>query len=200
MVEAELIAAAQAGDGEAFEALARRRQDRIFWLARQVVGNSEDAKDVTQNVLVRLWRTLPSYDPRWAFSTWVHRMTVNLAIDHLRRAAPRQKESSLDERLVEVEGGGRDPEWSSRDREVEAIFEELRDLLPPQQRAAFALREIEGLSSEEIAITLDLKPSTVRNHLFQARKTLRRELLRRYPEYARALADPHVDDPEGSQP
>ena len=98
--ERELIRAAQEGDEQAFEQLVRRCRDRIFWIARQVVGNAEDAKDVTQNVLVRLWRVLPRYNPSYAFSTWLYRMTVNLAIDSLRRAAPRTKESALDETLL----------------------------------------------------------------------------------------------------
>ena len=60
---------------------------------------------MVQNVLLRLWKVLPRYDEKYAFSTWTYRMTVNMAIDHLRRGAPRKKETELDERLVDVDSG-----------------------------------------------------------------------------------------------
>lgn len=183
--EQALIMAAQAGDEAAFERLVLRIRDRVYWIARQVVSNAEDAKDVSQNVLIRLWTVLPRYDSRYAFSTWLYRMTVNMGIDHLRRSAPRRREDELDESLTEVvRGQPAAPDVSAREREVGRILEELRELLPPQQRVAFALREMEGLSSEEVAKVLGVRASTVRNHLFQARRTLKRELLERYPEYA----------------
>jgi RNA polymerase sigma-70 factor (ECF subfamily) len=183
----ELAAAAQAGDVGAFEALVERHRHRVFWLAQQVVGNAEDARDVAQEVLVRLWRTLGRYDQRYAFSTWVHRMTVNLAIDSLRRSARRRHDTELDEQLVAAPGpvaATASPERQAVAGEVRRIFDELKGLLPTQQRLVFTLREIEGLPSDEVAAILDLSPSTVRNHLFQARRTLQAELRSRYPEYA----------------
>jgi RNA polymerase sigma-70 factor (ECF subfamily) len=186
--EREIIRAAQAGDGQAFEQLVLRHRNRVFWLAHQVVGNAEDAKDVTQNVLVRLWRVLPKYDERYAFSTWLYRMTVNLAIDSLRQTSRHARDTPLDDSLVAAEPGptrrpGGAPHSAAIAREVQGIFDELRRLLPPQQRAVFALREIDGLTSEEVAEVLGLSSSTVRNHLLQARRTLQAEMKRRYPEY-----------------
>ena len=186
-LERALVRAAQAGDTAAFEELARRVRDRVFWVARQVVGNAEEARDVAQNVLLRLWQSLDKYDERYAFSTWLYRMTVNLAIDSLRRGASARREVDLDLMLVpaapDATGRTTSPEEAAADREVGRIFDELKETLPPQQRAVFALREIEGLSSEEVAEVLGLSASTVRNHLFQARRTLKGELERRYPEY-----------------
>jgi len=185
-----LVAAARKGDAAAFEELVSGNRERIFWVARQVVGNAEDARDVAQNTLIRLWRNLDRYDERYAFSTWIYRMTVNLAIDHLRRQAPRQKETELDDHMIEVlPGGDPGPERAAREHEVARIFDELSAELPPQQRAVFALRELQGLTSTEVGEILDLSASTVRNHLFQARRTLRRELQRRYPDYMPARAE-----------
>ena len=190
--ERACIRRAQAGDVEAFEALVRKHRNRVFWLAHQVVANAEDAKDVTQDVLVRLWKKLKDYDDRYAFSTWLYRMTMNLAIDSLRRRARHTREVELEEDLVPFEPrrpkAAGAPHQAAADAEVGRIFEELRRLLPPQQRAAFALREMEGLTSEEVAEVLGVSSSTVRNHLLQARRTLQAEMRRRYPEYLPASA------------
>jgi RNA polymerase sigma-70 factor (ECF subfamily) len=182
MDEARLIERAREGDAQAFEALVRGRYSRIYWLARQVVGNDEDARDVCQAVFIRLWRVLDRYDPRYPFSTWLHRMVMNLAIDHLRREGRHRHRAEPEDSTLPARDA-RAPHHQLERAELQRVFEELAEQLAPQQRAVFVLREMEEHSSEEVAAILGISASTVRNHLFQARRILRKELERRYPEY-----------------
>jgi RNA polymerase sigma-70 factor (ECF subfamily) len=178
-----LLRRARQGDGAALEQLVARKRARAFRMARHVVGNDDDAKDVVQLAFIRVWRKLRLYREGSGFDPWLHRIVMNLAIDFRRRAAVRHRGL----RDLQARGApGPSPEWPEapiRGDEVGRIFDELAASLPPQQRAAFALREIEGLSTEEVARIVGVRPSTVRNHLFQARRTLQRLLRERYPEY-----------------
>lgn len=191
MDEAELIRQAKTGDAAAFEALVRGRHQRVYWIAYQVVGNREDAKDVAQAVFIRLWRVLPKYDERFPFSTWLYRITMNLAIDHIRRETRHRHDDEPDEDRYlgsgEPSSAAATPGAGLARAEIQRIFDELAGRLAPQQRAAFVLREMEELTSEEVADILGVSASTVRNHVFQARRILRAELERRYPEYVPGL-------------
>ena len=187
MDEATLIERAREGDQEAFEQLVRGRYQRIYWTAYQVVGNQEDAKDVAQAACVRLWKVLGKYDARYPFSTWLHRIVMNLAIDHLRREGRHRHDPEPEaDRLgpaSSLVAAPADPDAQLGRKEVQGVFFTLAERLAPQQRAVFVLREMEERSTDEVAATLGITASTVRNHLFQARKTLRRALETEYPEY-----------------
>ena len=162
-----------------------RGNSRVAW-RQQVVGNAEEAKDVVQTVFIRLWKALDKYDSSYPFSTWLYRMVMNLAIDHLRRESRhRHLDEPDDERTVvpETRGADASPAKALADLELQAVFDRLAAGLAPQQRAAFVLREVEGLSTVEVAEVLGVTASTVRNHVFQARKALKAALLLRYPEY-----------------
>ena len=180
--EADLIRAAARGDVEAFESLVLRKREKVVRTAYQIVGDLEDARDVAQGVFVTLWRSLGSYDPGRPFDTWLHRVTVNAAIDHLRRNGPRGAIQALpddEDRLPAADVPSPD---RAVDRErLQRAFFRLAARLAPQQRAVFVLREIEGRSSAEIAATLGIAESTVRNHLLQARRILGEGLRREYP-------------------
>lgn len=175
----------RAGDRDAFEVLVRNKRQQAFRLARRVVGQDEDARDVVQLAFLRVWRKVGSFRSGSEFDPWFHRIVVNLAIDFVRRESARRR-SQTDWAGEQARAGG------SRHRalpavlqlqEVSRIFDELSACLPPRQRAIFVLREIEGMSTDEVAKVMGIRLSTVRNHLFQARTTLRRALQARYPEY-----------------
>jgi len=188
--DAELIRRAAAGDREAFGLLVERKRDRVFWIARHVVGDTELARDVAQDVFLRLFKTIGRFRSGAPFDPWLYRMTLNLAIDARRRERPHRETAPL-----EAAGGGasgrppRDEDRampageSLRRREVRRIFADLSSLLAPKQRFAFILREIEGLTTGEVAAVLETTESTVRNHVLQARRILQEALRRRYPEY-----------------
>ena len=205
MDEHDLIRRSAAGDLDAFEALIERKQERVFWIACHIVGDEELARDVAQEVFVRLFRVIRRFRAGGHFDAWLHRIATNLAIDSLRRERLHREAAALDairEPATPGEGiptgPGTNPSLASsrgehespagdalRRREVRRIFTVLSSLLTRKQRLAFVLREIEGLTTGEVAGIMKTRESTVRNHILQARRILQEEVRRRYPEYCR---------------
>lgn len=178
----QLAALARGGDEAAFALLVRRHQAGIRRCAARILGDDEEARDIAQLAFVRAWENLGKYDPTWSFSTWLYRIASNLAIDVLRSQNSRDRTHAAHLRLVGDSVGPSAPR-DLAEREVKRIFTELSAVLTPTQRAAFVLREVEGLATNEVAAALGCSEATVRNHVFQARATLRKELAARYPEY-----------------
>ena len=178
----ELVGAALGGDESAFAELVRRHQAGVRRCAARILLDNEEARDVAQLAFIRAWENLARYDAAWSFSTWLYRIASNLAIDTLRSRESRDRTHSGHLRLV---GDRVEPVALGKlsEDEVGRIFDELAAVLPPMQRAAFVLREVQGLATAEVAAALECTEATVRNHVFQARQALRRELARRYPEY-----------------
>jgi len=178
----DLVGAALGGDESAFAELVRRHQAGVRRCAARILLDAEEARDIAQLAFIRAWENLARYDPRWSFSTWLYRIASNLAIDTLRSRESRERTHAGHLRLV---GDAVEPVALGllSEHEVSRIFDELAAVLPPMQRAAFVLREVQGLPTAEVAAVLECTEATVRNHVFQARQALRRELARRYPEY-----------------
>jgi RNA polymerase sigma-70 factor (ECF subfamily) len=179
-----------AADSEAaLDELIERKSGALLQLTWRVVGDREDARDITQLTFLRAWEHRRRYDPKFSPNTWLYRIATNLGIDLLRSRAARQRQSeplrSHFVRLADLRRGGL---ADLEDREVTRILLELAEELTERQRAVFVLREIEQISSPEVAEILNCRTSTVRNHLFAARKLLRRRLSERYPEYASGRA------------
>ena len=199
MDEQDLIRRAAAGDRAAFELLVERKRERVFWIAYHIVGDKELARDVAQEVFIRLYGVIRRFREGGHFDAWLHRIATNLAIDSLRRERPHRLTVSLDDLPGEAgtegtdraaggspAGPGESPAGETlRQREVRRIFLSLSARLAPKQRSAFILREIEGFATGEVAAILRTTESTVRNHVLQARRILQEELRRRYPEYCR---------------
>lgn len=187
MDERSLIRLSRSGDRSAFERLVLQKRDRAYRIALNIVGDEDEAKDVAQSAFIRLWSVIARYDEALPFDPWFSRIVVNLAIDAYRRR----------QRIGAVPGGGGDPAGGPTGRaaaqpdadvelmraELRSVFRDVASALAPAQRVAFTLKEIEGMETEEIAQVMGVKASTVRNHLMQARRILRDELRRRYPEY-----------------
>jgi RNA polymerase sigma-70 factor (ECF subfamily) len=152
----------------------------------RMLGDLEEARDVVQVTFFRIWEHRDRFDERWSPNTWIYRIANNLAIDHLRSRRSRERSvEPVRRHLRQVADANGDGSLASlRQDEVLEIFRELSAELSERQRSVFLLREVEGLSSQEVAEIVGCRESTVRNHLFSARKILRRELVARYPEYA----------------
>jgi RNA polymerase sigma-70 factor (ECF subfamily) len=179
--EGELIRRAATGDPEAVNELVRTKREMVVRVAYQVVGNWEDAVDVSQGVFVRLWKGLGRYDPSRRFDTWLHRVTVNAAIDWVRSRGKHLQ--PLPDEPSRLPGQTTQP-TVERDLDVEnlrEVFSKLSARLAPKQRTAFVLREIEGVDTAEVARIMNVTESTVRNHLLQARRALRAGIEREYP-------------------
>jgi len=183
--ERALARRAARGDDDAFAELVARRTPGILAFLRRLLGDAEDARDVAQLTFVRVWENLDRYDPAYAFSTWLFRIAGNLAIDALRARGTRQRTEAESFRLVKGARTSAEPDGSAllAEGEVRRVFEICAGVLSEKQRLVFVLREFEDKDSREIAQILGCRESTVRNHLFQARRLLREEIRKRFPEF-----------------
>lgn len=182
----ELLERLGKDDEMALAELVARKSQALIQTVSRILGDFEEARDVVQVAFLKLWESRGKYDPRWSPNTWIYRIATNLAIDHWRSRRSRDEarepvrfhlvraaEQADTSALAELKGA-----------EVERIFQEMALELTEKQRLIFVLREIEGLPSHEVAAIAGCEESTVRNHLFNARKILRQRLVARYPEYA----------------
>lgn len=179
----QLVETIRQGETDAFETLVRRKTAKVYALCYRVIGNAEDAKDISQLVFLKLWENLEKYDPRYAFDTWLYRMVTNVAIDFMRNRQSRDNAVNSTLRLVKTAADA-DQGVAVQRKEVESVFEDISSVLSPKQKTIFVMNQMEDLPSAEIAKILGCRESTVRNHLFNARKLMQQQLQRRYPEYA----------------
>jgi RNA polymerase sigma-70 factor (ECF subfamily) len=180
----QLVEQIRQGDDGAFEMLVRRKTSKVYGLCYRVIGNSEDAKDISQLVFLKLWENLEKYDATYAFDTWLYRMVTNVAIDFMRSKQSRDNAVNSNLRLVKTSIDAEQTVTVQR-KEVESVFNAVSNVLSPKQKTIFVMSEMEDLRSSEIAKVLGCRESTVRNHLFNARKLMQAQLKRRFPEYAR---------------
>ena len=183
-----LVTRARAGDAGAFRSLVVRYQRKVYAVALGIVRDPDLAWDVAQETFVRVHRHLGEFKGESAFSTWVFRIASHLAIDSVRRERTSAKDD-LEEagEAALAEGGegilatalGTNPQESALRRELLDKIGEALDRLPEIHRTILVLREVEGLSYEELAERLDISKGTVMSRLFHARKKMQ-ALLRRY--------------------
>ena len=180
-----LVEGARSGDDEALESLLRRIHPRVHRWALVRTGSADDADDVAQAVLLRVHGKLDAFEGRSRFTSWLYRMTMNEALDHLRArgARERMREGAAAETGREAESPP-GVKGVTDARLVELVRTFFREL-PEGQRRIFDLVDLQGLAPAEVADLLEMNPSTVRAHLFKARRAIRRRIL----EGHRALAD-----------
>ena len=172
----QLVARAQGGDPEAFSQLVERHQTMVYRLALGKTGSPQDAEEVTQTAFLKAWQGLRTFQGKAAFSTWLYRLTVNAAVDLLRRR--REPALSLDDPdLPPIPDQAPSPEELSMAAERRRLLWQAIDQLPESHRLPLVLRELEGLSYREIARALDLEEGTVKSRLARGRLMLRQQLL-----------------------
>jgi RNA polymerase sigma-70 factor (ECF subfamily) len=178
--EKELIRRAQAGDVEAYEQLLHAHQQRVFAIVGGILRRSEDIEDVAQQVFLKVYISLRRFDMRSTFSTWLYKIAVNECFDYLRKKKVRRLvyEADLSEEQVK-QLAAVEPEHSGAPREDAEQRAELRQLvdwllgeLPREEQLMLVLKEVEGLTVEEIAGILDLNVNTVKVRMFRARGRL----------------------------
>ncbi|HKO58775.1 MAG TPA: RNA polymerase sigma factor [Thermoanaerobaculia bacterium] len=184
----QLVRTIREGDTDAFELLVRRKTSKVYALCYRIIGNSEDAKDISQLVFIKLWENLEKYDPQYAFDTWLYRMVTNVAIDFMRNKQSRDNAVNSNLRLVKTSFDAEQGVVVQR-KEVENVFNEIATVLSPKQKTIFVMNQMEDMPSSEIAKVLGCRESTVRNHLFNARKLMQQQLQKRFPEYARLWSE-----------
>jgi RNA polymerase sigma factor (sigma-70 family) len=154
--------------------------DRVYRLAYRLTGNRHDAEDLTQDVFVRVFRSLSDYTPG-TFEGWLHRITTNLFLDKVRRQA-RIRFEALPEDQERLAGRSVSPEQAWSDAHLDADLERALAALAPEFRSAVVLCDLEGLSYEEVAATLGIKLGTVRSRIHRGRTQLRAALAHRAPK------------------
>ena len=164
-------------DGErwTFDVLMQRHERRIHRLALGMLGDADAADDVTQETFIKAFRSLPGFQFRSQFSTWLHRIAVNLCLSRL-RAARRHPLVALGDVVQRLRSGRGRPGEDLARKDLAARIEAAVATLPPKQRAVFLLRHREGLAYAEIAATLERSEGGVRANYFQALQKLKREL------------------------
>lgn len=184
MTEQELVDRAKAGDTVAFEQLVLREQGRIYTLCLRMLGNQEDAMDAAQEAFLKAWRGLPSFRGGSSFSTWIYRLASHACIDLLRRRSRwkgLEGSLSLDDPNappLPVPDQESDPQKQLERRELHRAVEEGLRALTPRQREILVLREMFGLSYQEIGEQLKLDPGTVKSRIARARLALKKELMK----------------------
>jgi RNA polymerase sigma-70 factor (ECF subfamily) len=179
MTEAELVARAKGGDQAAFAQLVRDNEKRVYNLALRMVSDPQDALDLSQEAFLNAWRGLPSFQGDSSFSTWLYRLTSNVCLDFL-RARKRRLESlgapiSLDDpdsQPPPAPDSQRPDAHLERAVRKEALHRAL-DALSPNHRQVLVLRELSGLSYQEISQVLKLDIGTVKSRLTRARVALK---------------------------
>ncbi len=187
-----LIARAQAGDKEAFRKLVERHQRRAFAIAMALVRDENDARELVQDAFLRVYKGLANFQGGSSFFTWLYRIITNLSIDLIRK--PSHKNADLDESRLDVEEDqdasfpflsrveGADPVDAVRRREIGARLQTALDALPSYHRGVIVMREVEGLSYEEMAQAMGVSKGTIMSRLFHARQKLQKALADCYAE------------------
>jgi RNA polymerase sigma-70 factor, ECF subfamily len=178
--DAQLVQMCLRGDGPSWEELVQRHTRRVYNLCYRFTGNSSSAEDLSQEVFMRIFRTLPSYQPaQGAFPTWLTSVTRNLLVDHYRRTRRDRLTDSIDEAMPQVEAKPspvRTPEKLAEVAELSAQLQEGLGRLSPELREAVILRDLQGLDYGEIRSVLQVPEGTVKSRINRGRIELARVL------------------------
>lgn len=189
-----LVERAQSGDRAAFRLLVERYQRKVFAIALGVVRNSDDAMDIVQETFIRVHRNLDQFRGSSSFYTWMYRIVINLGIDQLRRTKKAPGVEYDDAMLHEDDGPaeffgatyGENPLQHLERSELRTRIQHALEQLSPTHRTAIILREVEGLSYDEMAEVMQCSQGTVMSRLFHARKNLQQALCKLDESLARA--------------
>lgn len=178
----QLVSRVQKGDRRAFDLLVLKYQHRILSLVGRFISDYAEAQDVTQEAFIKAYKALPSFRGDSAFYTWMYRIAVNTAKNHLisrGRKTPTQDIDLDDAEFFTGEGAMKEIETPDgllqRDQLRDVVFDAIEQL-PDELRRAVTLRELEGMSYEEIATTMDCPIGTVRSRIFRAREAIDKKM------------------------
>lgn len=181
-LDQELVRRVQRGDSAAFDALVRKYQHRIVALIGRYIADWSECQDVAQETFIRAYRALPNFRGDSQFYTWLHRIAVNTAKNHLVASSRRPPTDDVDAGDAEQYDSGTrlretaTPENELLRQEIELTVMRAVEALPEELRMAINLREVDGLSYEEIAARMDCPIGTVRSRIFRAREAIDNEL------------------------
>jgi RNA polymerase sigma-70 factor (ECF subfamily) len=188
-----LVRRCRAGDAHAWEELVRQYQRRVYSICYRFTGSADTAEDLTQDVFIRMYRTLDSYDAtRAAFMTWVATMTRNLLVDHFRKSKYDRQTDSLETTLSDASDGitlgeqlrdpAAGPELRLESREAREQLQRALQRLSPELREAVILRDLQDMDYREIAAVLKVPEGTVKSRINRGRTELGRLLMRTHKQ------------------
>jgi RNA polymerase sigma-70 factor, ECF subfamily len=178
----ELALRAKARDADAFRAIMRINNQKLYRLARSIIRNDSEAEDIVQETYVTAFAHLSSFRGEASLATWLSRIAINEALGRLRKrrraVSVISGEPASDAHIIPfpLAASGDDPERTMAQRQILRLVEQATDTLPDVYRTVFVARVIEGLSMEETADLLGLKPQTVKTRLHRARALVRKQL------------------------
>ncbi len=178
----QLIQRIQNGEQQAFTLLVRKYQNRVANILTRYLRNNGDLADVTQEVFIKVYKSLPSFRGESAFYTWLYRITVNTAKNYLTSQGRRPPSADVDVMEADSYDGSEvlreadDPESILRSQEIKHVILQTIEQLPAELKSAITLRELEGMSYEEIANIEDCPIGTVRSRIFRARDAIDKQL------------------------
>ncbi len=191
-LEEALVQELQGGNLEAFDKIVKLYQKKIYALSFNLTRNAMDAQDVTQDVLLTLFRKINTFQGKSAFSSWVYRITLNASYMKL-RSKKKDQSISLDDLLPTYNGAGFQQEkiqdWSENTEsllftnETKSVIQKATDQLPEKEKVVFLLRDVEGLSTEKVSEILELTIPAVKSRLHRARLFLRKKLSNYFGEF-----------------
>ena len=171
-IEKDILLKAQMGDIDAFEEIYKISSGYVYTIILKVVGNKEDAEEVTQDVFISVYKNLKRFGFRSSFKTWLYRIAVNRAINMFNKRKKERPRKVLFDENIDYAREENDTKTDIDKKHDEKVLEAILEELPPDQKACLVLKEIEGMKYEEIAQTLNINLNTVRSRLKRAREKL----------------------------
>lgn len=183
--ERELLIELKKGNQNAFEQLVRENQNNIFKIALSLVKNAEDAEDITQDVLIKVYSSIYNFNGQSTISTWIYRITYNVSIDFIKKHGKRSKiTKTLDDpediEVMSIEGNTFIPEAAFEHKETTEDIKDALSQLPDEQRQLIELKDIHGFSYEEIISITGLKDGTLKSRLNRGRQALKNILIKKW--------------------
>jgi RNA polymerase sigma-70 factor (ECF subfamily) len=169
-----LVQRCQQGNEDAYAVLVERYSNRAYWASYKILGNHEDATDIAQDAFIKAYQSLDRFRPGARFYTWLHRIVVNLTIDHLRKRRVESGSVSFDQ-VGDLDGKHQSPEKALEDQEIGGTIHSILASLPPLYRTVLVLRNVEEKSCKEIADIVGANYATVRWRLHKARQLFMEE-------------------------
>jgi RNA polymerase sigma-70 factor (ECF subfamily) len=177
----EIVSRIKKGDDRAFSELVRLYRNQVASLAYKVVGDYDEAADITQNVFVKTSRNIWRYDENKRFYTWLYRITVNASIDYMRKHH-RYHHESLDNIQDQADENHETPDRSYQRERLKKYIDEAAGQLNDKQRSAFVLRDVDGCQIDDVANIMNMPEATVRWYLHRARAKIKKDLLKKCPQ------------------
>lgn len=180
LTEPEIIKKAAAGDRSAFRLLVEAHQRFIYAVAVRVLNNTHDAEDATQETFIRLWKNLPRYKAEVKLSTWLYRIVTNICLDLLKSAHYKRNRMTLDitKQTDKIHARNADGEMQLHD--LTKAVEEAAAQLPHVQKIIFVLRDLQGLTPEEVSSILETSEERIKSNLYHARAAIGQYLKQHY--------------------